>query len=211
MKAIVFDIGNVLLYWDPRFLFEPLFEGDNKAMETFLSDVCSIEWNEGMDAGRDWDEAIAERIRAYPDQERMIRAFRSRWHEMVPGPIQGSIDILEALHVAGHPIYGLTNFAADTFEETRQKYDFFSLFQDIAVSGIEKIIKPDPRFYRCLLDRNALKPEDCIFIDDNPANIGTGAALGMDAILFRSPAQLHQALTNRGLISPAVHAAAISA
>jgi 2-haloacid dehalogenase len=189
-NRVVFDIGNVLIHWDVRALYSKIFV-DQSRMEDFLARVLPPEWNLEQDRGRAWDEAEAERIAAHPEFEREIRAFRARWHETVPGEIAGTVAILAALKANGAPLYAITNFAADTFAETRERFPFLAdSFDDVVVSGVERVVKPDPRIYRILLDRQGLDATDCVFVDDSLKNVEAAASLGFHARLFTGPDRL---------------------
>jgi 2-haloacid dehalogenase len=196
--AIVFDLGGVLIDWDPRHLYRRYFE-DEAAMETFLSTIVTPEWNRGLDGGRGWEEAVSSLTREHPEHADLIAAYRDRWDEMLGGPIHGTVKILSELRSAGYEIHALTNWSAETFPKALERYPFLGWFQDIIVSGEERLAKPDPRLYRVLLDRIGRSAEHCIFIDDGSANVDAAAALGFDAILFRSPEQLGRALAERDI------------
>jgi 2-haloacid dehalogenase len=198
-SSIVFDLGKVLLEWDPRHLYRDIF-ADPDEMERFLAEVTHSAWNLEQDRGRPWDEAIAEAIGRAPQYEREIRLYRDQWSRMQPHAIEGSVDILHKLHAAGAPLYAITNWAADTFRETLPRYDFFELFRGVVVSGDEKLIKPDPAIYRLFAKRYALNLADCVFIDDSAKNIGGAEAVGMTGILFKNPEQLEQDLARMGLL-----------
>ncbi len=197
-RAVVFDLGNVLIPWDPRFLYRKLLP-DEAAVEAFLRDVCTAEWNLSLDAGRDWGEAVAERIAAHPAHAPLIEAYDRRWEEMLGEPIAGSVALLEELAAAGAPLYALTNWSAVKFAIARERFPFLGRFRDIVVSGEERLVKPDPRLFRVLLDRNRLQPEACVFIDDSLPNVAAAAALGFTAVHFRSPEGLRAALRAAGL------------
>lgn len=199
--TVVFDIGKVLLEWDPRHLYRRLIP-DAAAMERFLAEVCPPEWNLEQDRGRPWAEAIAERIALFPEHAALIRAFREEWHAMIPGPVPGSLEILAALRARGVPLYAITNFAADTFEESAARFPFLrEAFRDVVVSGREGLVKPDPAIYRLLLARNpGLEAERCLFIDDSPANVRGAEAVGMRGHHFRDAATLAAALRGLGLL-----------
>lgn len=200
IDTIVFDVGKVLLEWDPRHLYRGLIAED-AAMERFLAEVCTPAWNLEQDRGRPWAEAIAERSALFPDQAHLIRAFREGWHAMIPGPVPGSLDLLEALRARGVPLFAITNFAADTFAECLPRFPFLAeAFRDVVVSGREGVVKPDPAIYRLLLDRNGLAAGQCLFIDDSAANVRGAEAVGMRAHHFQDAAGLEQALRGFGLL-----------
>lgn len=196
---VVFDLGMVLIEWDPRHLYRKVFSDEAK-MEWFLAEVCSPEWNLEQDRGRAWEDAIAKATRRHPMWEHEIRLFRSRWMDMVPGAIDGSVKILEALHKRGVPVYAITNWNGDTFRETRDRFDFLSLFRDIVVSGDERIIKPDPAIFHLLAERNGLALSQSLFIDDSARNVAGAEAVGMKGHHFTSPRALRQALKTQGLL-----------
>ena len=195
----VFDIGGVLLDWNPRYLYRTLFE-DPAAMETFLATVCTSEWNRRLDGGMTLAEGIAELLERFPDQADMIRAYRDRWTEMIPAALDESVAILEELKSAGHPLYAITNFAAETFELTRQRWDFLGHFDDIVVSGEIRALKPQPEIYRRLLDDNGLTAGDCLFIDDVQENVDGAIAVGMHAVRFTDATALRSELGEHGLL-----------
>lgn len=196
-SILVFDIGGVLLDWDPRYLYRKIFD-DPERMEWFLREVCTPAWNLEQDRGRPFADAIAERIALYPDHADAIRAFDERWAETVSEAIQGTVDILAALRLAKIPNYAITNFSAEKFEIACEVFPFLAKFDGIVVSGAERLIKPDPKIYRLLLERYGLKAGDCLFIDDVPKNVEGARAVGMHAVQFTSPAQLATDLRQRG-------------
>ena len=192
--AIVFDFGNVLVDWDPRYLYRKLLDGD-QAIEQFLGEVDFFEWNLEHDAGRPFDESIAEMCTRFPHYCDLIRAYDLRYEESISGPIWPTVEVLRTLKDAGYPLYGLSNWPADKYELVRPKYEFFSWFDDIVVSGKVRIAKPDPRIFELLLERIARPAQECIFIDDSPKNIAAARQLNFQTILFRSAGQLKQELS----------------
>lgn len=204
--TVIFDLGGVLIDWNPRHLYRTLFN-DDAAMETFLADVCNGAWNEQQDAGRDWDCATALLCDAHPAQEAMIRAYRQRWEDMLGGPMLGTVAVLDALRERGVPLYALTNWAHDTFAIARRRYAFLDAFIDIAVSGTERMIKPDPAFFQLLLARAGIDPARAVYIDDTARHVTAAKALGMRALLFRDAATLHAELAALGLLAPVSAAA----
>lgn len=202
IDTVVFDIGNVLIEWDPRHVYREIFP-DPERMDWFLTEVLPPEWNLAQDAGRSWEEAVAEALGRHPDQEPAIRAYRDRWHDMVPGAIAGSVAILERLQRQGTPVYAITNFAVDTFEEAKARFPFLTTFRDTVVSGAERVLKPDPAIYRILVDRNGLDPAACVFIDDSEKNVLGARSVGMAAIHFAGPEALERELTAMGVLAAA--------
>lgn len=192
-KTIVFDLGGVLVDWNPRYVYRQLFD-DETEMEAFLSQVCSPEWNVAQDAGRTVTEAVAEATSRHPEKAALIEAYYERFDEMMAGPIDGTVEILARLHQLQTPCYALTNWSAETFPLARNRFEFMGWFKDIVVSGEEKLIKPDPAIYRLLLERFALEPQDTVFIDDSPRNVQAAAELGLHAVHFTSPSALNDEL-----------------
>lgn len=198
-RIAVFDIGNVLVRWDMRFLFEKLI-ADEAELDAFLAQVCTLQWHGTLDAGATYADAIADLSARFPRYAPVIALYRPRWQETIAGPIAGSVDILARLRAAGVPTYAITNFPAETFEETCARYPFLAGFEGVIVSGRERVVKPDPAIFRLFLDRFGLEARDCVFVDDNPANVAAAAGVGMRALRFETPERLAQAL--RGLSLP---------
>jgi len=196
--TVVFDIGGVLLDWDPRHMYRKIFNGRDAEMEWFLANVCNSEWNILQDAGRPWEEATDLLIAAHPDHEANIRAYRQRWPEMVAGPIDETVVLLRQLHAAGVPIYAITNFAGDTFRQAQKMFDFLNLFRDTVVSGDEKMLKPEKRIFDLLVDRNGLEHGKLVFIDDAPKNVDGAIKAGLHAIHFTGAGKLRTALIGHG-------------
>ncbi|MCC6198108.1 MAG: HAD family phosphatase [Burkholderiales bacterium] len=198
-KVVVFDLGGVLLDWNPRHLYRKLF-ADEQAMEQFLARVCTPEWNERQDAGRSFDDAIAALMPQHRDKLHLISAWRDRYPEMIPGALDGTVAIAGELRARGVPLYALTNWSAETFPSQRRRFAFFDWFEGIVVSGEEGTIKPDPRIFHILLDRYGLAANEAVFIDDNPKNAQAASALGIHGIHFQSPAQLRRELVALSLL-----------
>jgi 2-haloacid dehalogenase len=196
-NAVVFDVGNVLLRWDPRHLYRKIFD-DETRMEWFLSNVCTSAWNIEQDRGRDWDEAVALLVERHPDHETPIRAFYERWHETVSGVFEDNVAVLERLRRAGVPTYCITNFSGAKFREARERYPFLAGFDGAIVSGDERLLKPDPAIYRLLLSRYGLAAEDCVFVDDSAANVEGARAVGMRAVHYVDPMDLAAELRRHG-------------
>lgn len=201
--TLVFDIGNVLIGWDPRNLYRRLF-ADSERMEWFLTEVCNPEWNLEQDRGRLFAEAVTERIAAFPQFEAEIRAYDERWPDMISGPIPGSVRLLEAVRGEGRPNYAITNFSHEKFALAQEMFGFLRGFDGIVVSGDEKVVKPDPAIYRILIERHGLDPSDCIFIDDSPANVAGAGLVGMRGVHFASPNVLLRDLDAAGYALPAL-------
>jgi 2-haloacid dehalogenase len=200
--TVVFDLGGVLIDWDPRHLYRKLFFGDEAAMELFLAEVCTGDWNLQQDAGRTWAEGTALLKARHPTQAAMIDAFHLRWSEMIAGTISDTVAILRELKEAETPLYALTNWSYETFPLALEMFDFMHWFRGIVVSGQEKLIKPDPRIYRLLMERHGLQAEDIVFIDDKSHNAAAAVALGMHGIHFTDAAALRHDLASLGLLPP---------
>jgi 2-haloacid dehalogenase len=197
--AIVFDLGGVLIDWNPRYLYRKLFD-DEAEMEAFLAKVCTSEWNNWQDAGRSWADAVGELAGRYPEQRALIEAYHRRWPEMIGGAFDDTVEVLAALRERGYFLSALTNWSAETFPWAQQRFEFLGWFEQIVVSGREKCMKPDPRIFHILLDRIGRQAADCIFIDDNLPNIQAAQKLGFTTIHFRTSAGLHSALGDLGII-----------
>lgn len=199
--TVIFDLGGVLIDWNPRHLYRPLFN-DDAAMERFLAEVCSPDWNEQQDAGRPWNEAIALLLAKFPKQASLIHAYRERWEEMLGGPLHDTVEILGALRERDIPLYALTNWSHDTFAIARRRYAFLQWFKDIVVSGTEHLIKPDPAIFQLLLKRSGIDPARAVYIDDTLRHVEAARSLGMRALLFRDAASLQRELSSLGLLEP---------
>jgi len=200
IKAIIFDLGNVLIDWNPAYVFDKLIEDEGKRKH-FFENICTADWNEEQDAGRPIKQATEELIAAHPEWKEAIEAFYGRWIEMLGGPINGTVEILRQLKQSGHyKLYALTNWSAETFPTALEMYDFLHWFDGRVVSGEEKMRKPNPLFYQILLDRFKLKAEETLFIDDSARNINAAEQLGINGILFHSPQQLEKDLKKTGIL-----------
>lgn len=198
--AIVFDFGGVLLDWNPRYLYRKLFDDDADAVERFLVEIGFSEWNLKQDEGRPFAVAVAELSERFPQHADLIKAYDERWEESMGGEIGPSVEILYALKRAGHTLYGLSNWSAETFRRIRHKHAFMDLFEAIVLSGEVKVIKPDPRIYALLLDKVNRPAEECLFIDDSEMNVAVAGRLGFQTIRFESPEQLESELRRLGLL-----------
>ena len=190
---LIFDFGGVLIDWDPHHLYDPYF-GDRARAEWFLQNICTMEWNTQMDAGKPFSEGVAELSARFPEWAKEIGMFRSHWTKMVGGPIPGMLELVRELKAAGHGVYGLSNWSMETFPLICDDYPVLKLLDGMVVSGNEGVIKPDPEIYKLLLSRYSLQPADCIFIDDNPANVAAAQTLGILAIRFTSCSNLRTQL-----------------
>lgn len=183
IDTVVFDIGNVLLDWDPNYLYVKIFP-DPAERRWFLANVCTPAWNREQDRGRPWPDAEAELVTRFPQFEAAIRAFRARWIEMIPRTIAGMPELYADVGRAGLRRLAITNFAADTFEEAARPFPFLGTFEGAAVSGRLGLLKPDPAIYRWLIETYAVDPQRAVFVDDVAANVAAAAELGFKAVRF---------------------------
>ena len=202
VDTVIFDLGGVLIDWNPRYLYRQLFD-DEQAMEQFLAEVCNSPWNEQQDAGRPWDEATRLLSAEFPEHAALIAAYRARWDEMLRGPLHDSLAILHELRARGMRLYALTNWSHETFTLAFERYPFLQVFEGIVVSGAERMIKPDPAIFHLLLNRYGVQAERAVFIDDAARNVAAAAKLGMHALHFRDAATLRAELVALGLLEAA--------
>lgn len=198
-KAVVFDIGRVLFQWQLGALFEKLI-ADTDELDWFLANVVTEEWHFEHDRGRELADMVPERIALYPHYESHIRAYAERFNETIPGPVEGSQELVERLALAGVPLFCLTNFGDEFFAAFRPTQPIFDHFADIIVSGTEKVAKPDPRIYEIVEQRSGRSGDALFFTDDSPANIAAAKARGWDAHLFTDAADLEVKLERAGLL-----------
>jgi 2-haloacid dehalogenase len=202
MRSVaVFDLGGVLIDWNPRHLYRKLFDGDEKAMEHFLATVCTPSWNAQQDAGRRFADACASLRLAHPRQAGLIDAWFERYDEMLAGPILGAVDLLTELRARGVPLYALSDWSAETFPVALKRFEFLQWFRGVLISGRVGLLKPDPRIFQLFLDTFAIDAARAIYIDDRKPNVAAAAAFGMEGILFTDPPALRAELVRVGLIS----------
>lgn len=200
IETVVFDLGGVLVDWNPRYLYRKIFS-DHAEMERFLQTVTTQEWNEKQDAGRPWSEAVDELVGRHPHYEHQIRAYHQRWTEMLNGLIPGTADVIRDIRSRGaHGLFALSNWSSETFEHAKQRFPELKLFQSIVVSGDEKLIKPDPAFFRLLEARHGVNPSRALFIDDVEKNIRAAQALGYHVHHFKNANDLRRDLVERGIL-----------
>jgi len=199
IHTVIFDLGNVLIGWDPRRLYRQLID-DEQQMEWFLREVCNSEWNEQQDAGRPWAEATALLRSRFPEYAEWIDAYHLQWQETLLGPIEESVALLAELKARGVRLLALTNWSQETFPVARKLYPFLQWFEGIVVSGEERLLKPDPRIFQRLLERYAVDPETALYIDDSARNVAAAEALGMRGWWFKEPAGLRQHLMELQLL-----------
>ena len=200
IDAVVFDVGGVLLDWDPRHLYRKLFE-EERAMERFLAEVCTADWHAQHDRGVSYERSCAELAATHPESSEMIWAWAHRTEEMVAGPIEGTVEVVRELKQAGVPRYLLTNMETVTWPQRVERFPFLRWFDGAIVSSFEGLAKPDPAIFELLLERFHLTAPRTLFIDDSEANLDTARSLGLETLHFRSPGQLRQRLTDAGLLA----------
>jgi 2-haloacid dehalogenase len=200
IKAIIFDLGGVLIDWNPDYVFRSMFDDEEKKKH-FFEQICTAEWNEEQDAGRSISEATDMLIRHHPEWKEYIEAYYGRWEEMLGGPIHETVRIFRELKEKNsYRFYALTNWSAELFPIALERYEFLHWFDGRVVSGEEKMRKPFPEFYQLLLDRFELHPGETIFIDDNLRNIKAAEKIGIRSIHFKNPEQLKAELLHLGII-----------
>jgi 2-haloacid dehalogenase len=199
-SAVVFDLGGVLIDWNPRYLYRSLFAGDEAAMEAFLDEITTPAWNAEQDAGRTWREAVDALVAVHPERRDLIIAYDERWPEMLGGPIERTVDILADLRRAGVRLAALSNWSSEKFPIARSRYDFLDWFETIVISGDVGAAKPDRRIYEHLLERTGFEPASTVFVDDALANVAAAADFGFTALQFRDPPTLRADLEVFGLL-----------
>lgn len=199
MRAVLFDLGGVVVDWNPRHLYRQIFAGE-QAMEEFLATICTQAWNEEQDCGRPFAEGVRLLVERHPHRAEEIRAYDARWHEMLKGPIEDSVALLGELRARGVALFALTNWSAEKFAVGRARFAFFEWFAGIVVSGEERVKKPDPRIFELAIRRFGLDPAVTLFVDDAPPNIATAARLGFRTHHFTGASRLRTALIENGLL-----------
>ena len=200
IDAIIFDLGGVLIDWNPSYVFDKMFDDEEKKNH-FFENICTSDWNEKQDAGRPLEEATQELVRKHPEWKEYIEAYYGRWTEMLGGPIHETVDILRQLKEKGkYKIFALTNWSAELFPIALERYDFLHWFDARVVSGEEKTRKPFPEFYELILKRFHLTAEETLFIDDNVRNAKAAEQFGIKTIIFNSPAQLRHELIEMAIL-----------
>ena len=200
INTIIFDLGGVLIDWNPNYVFDQIFDSEERK-RYFFENICTSDWNEQQDAGRSLQEGTEMLVAQHPEWEHEIRAYYGRWREMLGGPIDDTVDILKQIKAAdSHRLYALTNWSAETFPIAQELYDFLNWFEGIVVSGVEKTRKPFAGFYQILLDRYRVDPAKAIFIDDNFRNVKAASSLGIHGIHFQSATQLKKELKDRNIL-----------
>ena len=199
IEAVVFDVGNVLYRWDRRLPYVAHF-ADPAELDRFLDTVIPLEWHAQHDAGRPAAEMVAERAAEFPEHEQLIRDWFDRFNESIPGPVEGSLELIETLDARGVPLYAITNFGADTWAGFRPTAPVFDKFRDVVVSGVEKLAKPDCAIFELAARRFGRAPEAMLFVDDVLANVEAARDCGWQAHHFRDATGLEAELRERGLL-----------
>lgn len=200
IKAIIFDYGNVLVEWNPKLVYRRYFPDDPGGLEHFLKEVDFMEWNAHQDKGRPFKEGVTDLANQFPHYAQLIQAYHDNWKDSIGIAYTDTVEILKQLKQKGYPLYGLSNWSAETFPYAREKYDFFDLFDDMIISGEVGHVKPEPEIFQIMLDRIGRPARDCLFIDDSLPNINQANTMGFHTILFRSSKELDQELRQMGLL-----------
>ena len=201
INTIIFDLGGVLIDWNPRYLYRKLIS-DEQEITTFLDTFTTPDWNEEQDAGRTLAEGTAMLVEKHPHHKELIEHFYGRWSEMLGGAIQGTVEVLTELKASKrYHLYALTNWSAETFPIALEQFDFLNWFEGIVVSGTEKMRKPTAEFYHLLLTRYGVEAQQAVFIDDNLRNVQAAQAVGLHTIHFQSPEQLREELAALGVLT----------
>lgn len=200
-RTVIFDLGNVLIEWNLRNLYSTLISEPGE-LDYFLNNILTADVNDELDRGKPIHDVARGVVERYPAYSELVMAYAEQWHKTLGPVIDGTVEILQELKQANIPLLALSNWGQDTFASIEANYWFFSLFDGMVISGREGVTKPDRAIFDLLCDRYGLRPQDAVFIDDSPANIGAATELGFDAVLFDSPELLRQQLTDRDLLLP---------
>ena len=199
IKAIIFDYGNVLIEWNPRYVYQKYFPNNTEGMERFLKEVDFLGWNAHQDKGRTFAEGVADLSSQFPHHAHLIQAYHDNWKESIGKSYTGTVEIMKQLKEKGYPLYGLSNWSAETFPYARSKFDFFHLLDDMVISGMVGYVKPEPEIYEILLEKVKRSAQECLFIDDSLPNIEQAQKMGFETIHFESPEQLASELRSMNL------------
>jgi 2-haloacid dehalogenase len=190
IKAVIFDFGNVLIEWEPRYVYQKYFPTDPDGMESFLKEVDFMGWNAHQDKGRKFEDGVADLSEQFPQYAQLIQAYHDHWEDSIGVAYWGTVEIMKQLKDRGYPIYGLSNWSAETFPYAREKYNFFDLFDDMVISGAVGYVKPEPEIYHMVLEKIGRPARECLFIDDSLANIQQAQKMGFETIHYQSTQQL---------------------
>jgi len=195
IKNVIFDLGGVLIDWNPEYVYLEVFNGDREKMKWFFDKICTMDWNENQDAGYPLQKATEERVKLFPEYEEWIRIYYGRWEEMLGKQIDGTVTILKQLiYNPNYKVVALTNWSAETFPIALERFDFLHWFEGIVVSGTEKMRKPFNEIYVLTLNRFNIEASQSLFIDDNARNIEAAKKMGINTIRFNNPTQLKSEL-----------------
>ena len=200
IKAIIFDYGNVLIEWNPRYVYQQYFPNDAEGMESFLNEVGFMDWNAKQDKGRSFNEGVADLSAKFPHYSHLIQAYHDNWKDSIGIACWGTVEIMKQLKQKGYPLYGLSNWSAETFPIAREKYDFFNLLDDMVISGHVGHVKPEPEIYPLMLKKIKRPAQECLFIDDSLPNVLQANTMGLNTIHFTTAEHLEKELTQLGLL-----------
>jgi 2-haloacid dehalogenase len=200
INTVIFDLGAVLIDWNPRYLYRKIFKSEEE-INWFLENICTGEWNDELDAGRSFKDATDELATKFPEYQLAIRAWHERWPEMMGESIKETVQLLKDIKDSKkYKIYALTNWSAETFPFALKKFEFLHWFDGIVVSGVEKSRKPFPEFYQIMFNRYQINPTQAIFIDDNPKNVAGALQVGLPTIHFQDAIQARKELSKLQLV-----------
>ena len=200
IKAIIFDYGNVLIEWNPRYVYQNHFPNDTAGMERFFKEVDFMGWNAKQDKGRTFREGVADLSAQFPHYSHLIQAYHDNWKDSIGVAYWETVEIMKQLKRKGYTLYGLSNWSAETFPYARAKYDFFNLLDDMVISGAVGYVKPEPEIYHIMLEKIGRPAQECLFIDDSLANIQQAQKLGFQTVHFESSEQLARTLQDMKLL-----------
>ena len=200
IKAIIFDYGNVLIEWNPRYVYQDHFPNDPEGMENFLEEVDFMGWNAHQDRGRTFKEGVADLSAQFPQHAHLIQAYHDNWKDSIGKSFTDTVEIMKELKQKGYPLYGLSNWSAETFPYAREKFDFFELLDDMVISGHVGYVKPEPEIYQLILEKIKRPAQECLFVDDSLPNIQQADKMGFETIHFRSPEQLADRLRELNIL-----------
>lgn len=200
IKAIIFDYGNVLIEWDPRYVYKKYFPNDPEGMEHFLREVGFMGWNAHQDKGRTFKAGVADLSKQFPHHAHLIQAYHDHWKDSIGISFTGTVEIMKHLKQKGYPLYGLSNWSAETFPYAQEKFDFFDMLDDMVISGQVGFIKPEPEIYELMLEKIGKPVQECLFIDDSLPNIQQAQKMGFATVHFESSEQLAGELKSMGIL-----------
>ena len=200
IKAIIFDFGNVLIEWDPRLIYKRYFPNDFEGMENFLKEVDFMGWNAHQDKGRSFKDGVADLSKQFPHYSHLIQAYRDHWADSIGNYYTGTIEIMKKLKAKGYPLYGLSNWSAETFPLMSNKFDFFELLDDMVISGQVGYVKPEPEIYEIMLEKIGRPAQECLFIDDSLPNIIQANTMGFQHDTFYVTETIEKRINTTGIV-----------